>query len=197
MKFLATILLLVASSNSAVLARLFENKATATATAIQDAPIPVFSITKAANAADVVEDSYILHVDKTANLQDVMDKFQVAYPHATIQHAFRKAAFGFSVKGVSEMDIADFAAHGCDAVVTQVLQNAKARMLVQPPPSHNNSRQRQMQQVEWGLDRIDDRNGLDNTYEPSANGDGVYIYVIDVSFYCTLCNLVCAGSWFI
>jgi subtilisin family serine protease len=31
----------------------------------------------------------------------------------------------------------------------------------------------------WGLDRIDDREGLDDSYEPIGDGEGVHVYVID------------------
>lgn len=45
-----------------------------------------------------------------------------------------------------------------------------ARSIPEPPPPD---------QVPWGLDRIDQRFGLDNRFEPGGTGDGVRIYVID------------------
>jgi hypothetical protein len=161
MKFLATLLLVVASTASA---RIFEQKEQE---AIQEvAAKQQFSIQKAAK--NPVKDEYILTLDKKAELEPLMEKFQLAFPQASIKHKFRLAAYGIAVSGVTEPQIQDFASNGCGNVVMGVMENAKAHMV-------------QNGNVEWGLDRIDDRDGMDGDYAPTANGDGVDIYVIDVS----------------
>jgi hypothetical protein len=48
--------------------------------------------------------------------------------------------------------------------------------------------------VSWGLDRIDDRRGLDNSYEHTRSGAGVHVYVLDtgIVFCAAAPHFLCA-----
>merc|ERR1719433_30967 len=37
----------------------------------------------------------------------------------------------------------------------------------------------EMEKTTWGLDRVDDRSGLDNDYSPEGTGKGVHVFVVD------------------
>jgi hypothetical protein len=156
MKSIALLFLVVSTAS----ARLFTP-----ATEPPQPPRGTFKITQA--SSNKIEDSFIVHVKKGAKLRPLLQAFELEFPNATIKHKFRRAAHGFSVIGVTAVQIAGFAAESCNGMVSEVLENAKAKIT-----------------EEWGLDRIDDRSGLDNTYSPEATGAGVDIYVIDVSSCC-------------
>jgi subtilisin family serine protease len=123
-----------------------------------------FGVTHCASKNERVDNEYILDVAKDVKIRSVMDIFEVNFPNGKITHKYKRAFHGFAVSGVTEDEIQLFA-DGCDNMVVEIQENAKAH-----------------KSIEWGLDRIDDRAGLDSTFLPSSpglNGTGVTIYIID------------------
>jgi len=46
-------------------------------------------------------------------------------------------------------------------------------------PEEGNALLERLEKMPWGLDRIDDRQGLDDTYTPEFSGKGVHVFVFD------------------
>jgi hypothetical protein len=129
------------------------------------------------------DNEYIFKVARRVVMQPIVDDFLVTFPHANVTHVFTNAYHGFSVKGVTEAEVRNFA-NTCGNVVLQIQENAEvhiANPVVPSPgvPPATNAATSAAAAPEWGLDRIDARQGLDQAYAPSANGAGVKIYVID------------------
>jgi subtilisin family serine protease len=125
---------------------------------------PKLAITHCANSTERIDNEYILDVAKDVTIRSVMDIFEVNFPHGKITRKYKRAFHGFAVSGVTEDEIQLFA-DGCDNMVVEIQENAKAH-----------------KSMEWGLDRIDDRTGLDSTFLPNSpglDGAGVSIYIID------------------
>jgi hypothetical protein len=156
--FNSLVLLLLVSSASA---KLHEEKIFTEAAGQRQEEGPKFHITRCPNENARVHDEYLLDVAKDVKVRSVIDIFELNYPKGKITRRYKSAFHGFAVSGVTEDQIRLFA-DGCNKMVVEVLENAKARMA-----------------EEWGLDRIDDRAGLDNSYRPKADGAGVSIYIID------------------
>jgi hypothetical protein len=120
-----------------------------------------FGITRCANNDERVENEYIIDVARDVTVRSVMGVFELNYPQGKITRKYKRALHGFAVAGVTEDEIEAFAL-GCDNMVAEIIENAMVH-----------------KSEEWGLDRIDDKVGLDNSYLPKADGAGVTIYIID------------------
>lgn len=135
------------------------------------------------------DNEYIIKVSRRVLVQTLADEFKVTFPLANVTHVFSSAYHGFSVQGVTEDEVKTFA-NGCDnMVILEIQENAEAHTTTTTPPptaapttttnSTPGAATVAASVPEWGLDRIDARQGLDNKYEPKATGAGVKIYIID------------------
>lgn len=160
------LLLVVVSSPGAVSARLlgpkiFDHKAAAAAAASSDQRNGQFKIT---HCEHKVENEYILSVDRSAidDMPTLVNDFELLFPYAKVLFQYKRAFHGFAVSGVSEEEVQHFA-NGCNNLILEILENGQAHKT----------------QEEWGLDRIDSRQGTDGKFSSKYNGKGVTVYVVD------------------
>jgi hypothetical protein len=115
-------------------------------------------------SGEKIENQYIVKLLDGTDRQGVMDAVFADNPTASVIYEYSYAINGFAVTGVAEETIMSIADR-FPGVVSEIEEDAKAEAA----------------QLVWGLDRIDDKKGLDGSFIANVDGAGVDIYVMDVS----------------
>jgi aqualysin 1 len=118
-------------------------------------------------SGEKIDQQYIVRLTDGSDRQGVMDAVFADMPTASVMYEYDYALNGFTVSGVAEESIMNIADR-FPGVVLEVEEDAKSHAVAAP--------------VVWGLDRIDDMNLiLDGSFIANVNGEGVDVYILDVS----------------
>jgi hypothetical protein len=129
-------------------------------------------------SGEKIEQQYIVRLTGGSDRQSVMDAVFADMPTASVMYEYDFALNGFTVSGVAEESIMNIADR-FPGVVLEVEEDAKSHAVAAP--------------VVWGLDRLDDMKLLlDGSFIANVNGEGVDVYILDVSFYssCSCFDLI-------